>query len=196
MPTFEERFRKLSDWCSKNGFVAGFPTCHENTNVSPALYGAQLFTQGASWQDVPRSTLGNPPDARRRLTSAHDYAKTNGFGHGFPNFHEANYGAGVVYGTFLITTAATTWQDVPVSDTLGSNIDPTTRPLEEWFRGVHDWSQRTGKNAAMPNGHYAKYGTNWVMGVISFPAAYVQFRDLTAAELGFPVQLKVGPSWP
>ena len=195
MPTFEERFRAVADWCSANGFAAGFPNCHENTGVTPALYGTILITQGVSWQDVPRSTLGNPSTTRTRLTSAHDWAKTQGAAHGFPNFHEANYGAGIVYGTHLLTPAAVTWQDVPVQQILGANIDPTSRPMEQWFTGAHDWAMANGRVAAMPNGHYANYGGTFVVGVFSFNQGFAQWRDLTADELKFPKKYNVGGSW-
>lgn len=195
MPTFEERFRKVSDWCGRNNVPAGFPNCHENTGVTPALYGTILVTQGVTWQDVPRSAQGNPTTPRTRLTGAHDWAVAQGAAHGFPTFHEANYGAGVVYGTYLLTAAAVAWQDVPVQSILGANIDPTTRPMEEWFRGAHDWAIANGRPAAIPNGHYTRNGGTWVMGVFSFNAGYAQWRDLTADDLGFPRNLKVGGGW-
>lgn len=191
-PTFEERFRKVTDWCSANGFPSGFPNCHEGGSGNAMVYGTVLITQGVTWQDVLRSTLGNPNTTRTRLTSAHDFAKTQGHAHGFPTFHEANHGAGVVYGTYLLTSAAVTWQDVPVTQILSANIDPTTRPMEEWFRGAHDWAKTQGRDAAMPNGHYAQYGGNWVIGVFSFNPGIVQVRDLTHAELGFRNEYKVG----
>ena len=196
MPTFEQRFRAVADWCARNNTPAGFPNCHENTTVSPALYGTILITQGVSWQDVPQSAQNNPTTVRTRLTNAHDWAKTQpGIVHGFPNFHEANYGAGVVYGTFLLTAAAVTWQDVPVATILGANIDPTTRPMEQWFTGAHDWAMSNGNPAAMPNGHYAQYGGNWVVGIFAFNAGFAEWRDLTGAELGFAKQYKVGGAW-
>ena len=98
----------------------------------------------------PIGAQNNPTTVRTRLTNAHDWAKTQpGIVHGFPNFHEANYGAGVVYGTFLLTAAAVTWQDVPVATILGANIDPTTRPMEQWFTGANDWAMSNGKPAAI-----------------------------------------------
>lgn len=196
MPTFEERFRAVSDWCARNNVPAGFPNCHENTGASPALYGTITISQGVSWQDAPRSAQGNPTSARTRLTGAHDWAKTQGAVHGFPNFHEANPGGGgVVYGTFLLTAAAVTWQDVPVQSILGANIDPTTRPMEQWFTGAHDWAMANSKPAAMPNGHYAQYNGTWVVGVFAFNPGFAQWRDLTADDLRFPKNLKVGGSW-
>lgn len=195
MPTFEERFRKVADWCGRNGQPAGYPNCHENTGVTPAMYGTIVITQGVSWQDVPVAALGRPNSARTRLTSAHDWAKTQGAAHGFPTFHEANHGAGVVYGVHLLTAAAVGWQDVPVQSILGNNIDPTTRPLEEWFRGAHDWAAGNGRPAAMPNGHYTRNGGTWVMGIFAFNAGFAQWRDLSGDELGFPRNLKVGGGW-
>ena len=195
MPTFDERFRKVADWCSSNNVAAGFPNCHEDTTRSPALYGTILISQGVTWQDVLRSTLGNPSDNRTRLTSAHDYALAQGFRHGFPTFHQSGSGSGIVYGTWLLDAAAVSWQDVPVASILGSNIDPTTRPLENWFTGAHDWAVMNGLPGAMPNGHYANYGGNWVVGVFSFNAGFAQWRDLTATELKYPVNYKVGGSW-
>jgi len=158
--------------------------------------GTILITQGGSWQDVLRSTLGNPSTDRLRLTAAHSWAQANGFGHGWPTFHEANPGGtGVVHGTYAVTPAAVNWQDVPVSQILGANIDPTTRPLENWFTGASDWAATNNVPAAMPNGHYANYGGNWVVGIMSFNPGYAQWRDLTGDDLGYPRQYTVGPGW-
>jgi hypothetical protein len=195
MPTFDERFRKVADWCASNGVPAGFPNCHEDGTKKPALHGTILINQGVTWRDVPRSTLGNPTTDRTRLTSAHDYAVSQNFAHGFPNFHQAGSGSSIVYGTFLLDAAAVTWQDVPVASILGSNIDPSARPMENWFTGAHDWAMANGRPAAMPNGHYAQYNGTWVVGVFSFNPGFAQWRDLTATELKYPVNLTVGGGW-
>ena len=84
---------------------------------------------------------------------------------------------------------------MPVQQILGTNTDPTARPMEEWFRGAHDWAMQNGKVAAMPNGHYANYGGTWVVGVFSYNVGFAQFRDLTGTELGFPKQYAVGGGW-
>ena len=194
MPTFAERFQKVATWCAANNFSAGFPTCHEITSQTPALYGACLIRTGATWTDVLRTTLGNPGSDRTRLTAAHDYAKTQNFEHGFPTFHQSGQGSNIVYGTYLIPSTMVQWQDVPVTEILGANIDPTTRPMEDWFRGTWDWATRTGRPAAMPNGHYARYNGNWVVGVFSFNPGTTEFRDLTGDELGYPREYKVGGS--
>lgn len=195
MPTFEERFRAVADWCAKNNFAAGYPNCHELTGQTPALYGTILFNQGITWQDVPRATLGNPADVRTRLSSAHDWAKQQGAGHGFPNFHEANYGAGIVYGTYKVDPATMQLQDIGVLSILGADIDPTTRPMEEWFRGAHTWATANGHVGAMPNGHYINKFGHWIIGIVSFNAPFVQWRDLTGDELGFSKSYNVGGGW-
>lgn len=196
MPTFQERFQKVANWCAANGYAAGFPNCHEDTTKNPALYGTFLITQGGSWQDVPRATLNNPNDPRARLGRHHDWAIANGFGHGWPTFHESNPGGtGVVYGTYLVTQQAVSWQDVPVAQLLGANIDPAQRSLESWFTGANDWAVQNGIAAAMPNGHAANYAGTWVMGIMTFNGNYVQWRDLTATELGYPTSYKVGGGW-
>ena len=192
MPTFPERFQKVATWCASNNVPAGFPTCHEITSSTPAVYGTCLIRQGASWLDVLATTLGNPNSERTRLTAAHDHAKTLGAAHGFPTFHQSGQGSSIVYGTYLIQQSAVQWQDVPVTEILGANIDPTSRPMEDWFRGTWDWAMRTGREAAMPNGHYARYGADWVIGVFSFNPGTTEFRDLTADELGYPRHYKVG----
>lgn len=195
MPTFPERFTRVADWCSRNGVVAGFPNGHENTTVSPNLYGTILLTGPVDFRDVPASTLGNPADDRTRLTSAFDYALSQGYAHGYPTFHSAGAGSALVYGTWLLPASMVAWQDVPVAEILGGNIDPTTRPLRDWFTGAHDWATRNGHVAAMPNGHYAQQNGTWVVGVQRFTPGSAQWRDLTATELGYARNLRVGGGW-
>ena len=51
------------------------------------------------------------PDRRFRLVNA--YAEANGYFAGFPNFHEADYGNGVVGGVHLLRDIVAEWRDVP-----------------------------------------------------------------------------------
>jgi Lamin Tail Domain len=69
-------------------------------------------------RDVLRSDLGNPPidDVRAMMTAAADYATALGYAAAFPTFHQANHGAGVVYGMVLIPQGNATWRDVPITD--------------------------------------------------------------------------------
>ena len=66
-PTFEERFRKVTDWCAANGFPSGFPNFRDNLGATPKVYGTVLISQGVTWQDVLRSTLGSPNSAREEV---------------------------------------------------------------------------------------------------------------------------------
>jgi hypothetical protein len=63
-----------------------------------------MYSNVADWHDVFKSQLQDLAfdDYRVRLTTAHDYVRRQGYAHGFPNSHHADYGQGVVYGTFLI----------------------------------------------------------------------------------------------
>ena len=67
---------------------------------------------------MPRVTLGNPDisDVRAMMTAAANYAWAHGFVAAFPTFHQANYGAGVVYGIVLFPVGTADWRDVPIED--------------------------------------------------------------------------------
>ncbi len=200
LPTFDQRFRAINDWAVSNGYKAGFPTCHSaNYNDGRGrVYGNILLpAHVVDWRDVFASEQGNPQNLRERLTGAHDYAVRNGYLHGYPNFHQANYGQGVVYGTFLIKKnpnppvtyePIAQWRDVPATD-LGITGDPKAVPLETWFTRAHDYAARSGWFVAgMPNGHTANHGHGWVIGVFLFRPGpgYAEFRDIPARELGLP----------
>jgi hypothetical protein len=66
------------------------------------------------WKDV-RASEYNGRDLRLFLASAYDYAVRNGCDHGFPNFHQADYGDGLVYGTLLVRSGKCEWRDVPAA---------------------------------------------------------------------------------
>ncbi|MFC4801776.1 PASTA domain-containing protein [Neobacillus sp. GCM10023253] len=137
------------------------------------------------WRDVPASEY-NAKDIRTRFTGAHDYARRNGYQHGYPNFHEANYGKGVVYGTFLIKPGTCEWRDVPAKELGLGTGDPSKIPMENWFRGASDYASKHNYAAAMPNGHYANYGLGYVCGVFLFPKGKAEWRDIRGRELGLP----------
>ena len=48
----------------------------------------------------------------RRFREVNDFAGVYGYAAAWPNFHEANYGDGTVYGTFLVPQALVEWRDV------------------------------------------------------------------------------------
>ncbi len=100
--SFEARFRAVHDWATRNGYVAGFPNFHQADYGQGVVYGTILFKEGVEWRDIPASELGNPANNEARFRAVHDWATRNGYVAGFPNFHQADYGQGVVYGTILI----------------------------------------------------------------------------------------------
>lgn len=196
MPTFDERFRGVANWCSSNGFVAGFPTCHENSSVTPTVYGTIVILQGVSGLDVLASTLAFPASAPDRLVATTQFAGTQGKAHGFPNFHQAGSGPALVYGTMLLDASAVYVTPVRVDEVFGTPLDPKTRPLEDWFRACADWAARKGFPAAMPTGDAGgiSHG-HMMMNVVVFKAGATQFRDLTGVDLKFTTKLTVGPGW-
>jgi hypothetical protein len=117
------RFRATQDYAKRNGFVGGFPNFYQANNGQVTVRGTLLLLSAiAVWKDVPASELGNPPsdDVGARFRATQDYAKRNGFVGGFPNFYQADYGQGTVYGTLLLPDTTAVWKDVPSSVTFHS----------------------------------------------------------------------------
>jgi hypothetical protein len=76
----------------------------------------------------------------RRFREVQRYADVHGFFAGFPNFHEADYGDGVVHGTILLRDTEAEWGDVLRSD-LG---DPPIDDLSALFRAVDAYASQQG----------------------------------------------------
>lgn len=184
------RFRAINDWCTRSGgtYTAGWPNFHQASYPDPqrTVYGHFLLKSDVvEWRDVPASEYRSS-DTRTRFTGAHDYAIRNGYQHGFPNFHEANYGNGVVYGTFLIKQGTCEWRDVPATELGLGTGDPSKIHMSRWFTGASDYAAKHGYVAGMPNGHYANYDNRYVCGVFLFPHGKAEWRDIRGRELGLP----------
>ena len=107
-------FRAINDYAGANGYIGGYPNFHQPDYGLGGIYGCTLILSGsADWRDVPAAELGNPADLPGRFRAVHDYAVANGYAGGYPNFHQADYGQGTVYGCILIKPTAAEWQDVP-----------------------------------------------------------------------------------
>jgi hypothetical protein len=112
-------FRGAANYAATQGYPGAFPNCHQQDYGSGVVYGTILMKPGmAEWRDVLRSDLGNPDigDVAAMMGRAADYATAQGYAAAFPTFHQANYGAGVVYGLVLIPQGNATWRDVLISD--------------------------------------------------------------------------------
>ena len=78
-----------------------------------------------------------------RFRQVNRYCAAHGFAAGFPNFHEANYGQGVLYGTVLLRSGAVERRDVQRA-VLG---DPAIDDIPALFRAAHDYATNNGFDA-------------------------------------------------
>lgn len=111
-------FRAANDYAVRNGYLAGFPNCHQTDYGAGQVFGVHLIKHGAGeWRDVPRSQLGNPTltNVADMMRAAASYASSTGFAAGFPTFHESG-GASGVYGVVLLPATSADWRDVALLD--------------------------------------------------------------------------------
>jgi hypothetical protein len=111
-------FRAANDYAVRQGWAAAMPNFHAADWGQGVVYGTFLFENGSfDFQDVPRDTLNVYviEDVPGMMRAANDYAASNGYAAGFPTFHQADYGEGVVCGVMLLKTGWVTWRDVPAS---------------------------------------------------------------------------------
>jgi hypothetical protein len=174
----EPRFRTVNDWATKRGYRGGYPNFHWTNYGKGPVYGSMLIkTSAADWRDIPASELGNPKTPEDRFRAVSDWAARNGYRGGYPNFHQANYGRGVVYGAVLIKREAADWRDIPANE-LGNPQTP-----EELFRAVSDWAARNGYRGGYPNFHWANYGRGVVYGAVLIKREAADGRDISVNEL-------------
>jgi hypothetical protein len=186
IPSIPEHFRAVNDWLISRGYRAGFPNRHAADWGDGVVCGTILLREDvADWRDVPHSELGNPSmtDLIQRFQRSHDYARRHGYAHGFPNFHNANYGQGIVHGTFLVRSGAVEWRDVPASD-LGIAESSTVPTVHDWIWKTYNYATARGYAAGMPTFYRARYD-RWVYGTILFPHGVAAWQDVFARELGF-----------
>ena len=118
----------------------------------------------------------------RRFREVQRYADVYGFFAGFPNFHEADYGDGVVYGTILLRDTEAEWRDVFRSDLGNPHIDD----VPALFRAVDAYAAQLGYPAAFPNCEQADHGLGVVYGTILMKPGTTEWRDVPRSELGDP----------
>lgn len=119
---------------------------------------------------------------RLRLTGTNNYAWAHGFVGGYPNFHHADYGDGVVNGTLLLNSAVAEWRDVSAAE-LG---DPDPEDIAWRWSATHDYAVRSGFYSGFPNFHAADYGQGTVYETVLIKLGLVEWRDVPAADLGYP----------
>ena len=186
----QERFRQTFDYSEAHGFSGGFPNFHQQDYGDGVVYGAILLNS-ATWKDVPAIDLGHPPehDIGARFRATNNYALRTGFRAGFPNFHKADYGDGLVYGTLLLSSNdAEEPKDVLASD-LGI---PSSGDVGERFRAANNYAHENGFIAGFPNFHQADYGNGLVYGIILIKAGAIDKDE----PRNVPLDIMNMYSWP
>lgn len=148
--TPEARFRAVNDYASRNGFLGAFPNFHEATYTQGKVFGMCLIKKEAGeWRDVKASDLGNPTKFEEFFRAVGDYANRNGFAGAFPNFYDANYSQGKVYGVVFLKKEFAEWRDIPVEN-LGNSPNSESR-----IRAINDYARSKGFISGFPNFHEA-----------------------------------------
>ncbi|NJM00448.1 MAG: hypothetical protein HC924_17440 [Synechococcaceae cyanobacterium SM2_3_2] len=129
---------------------------------------------------VPTLQLPQNSDVPTRIRAVNDWAFRNGSTVAFPNFHQADYGNGLVFGVHVLDGTMAASVDVPISQ-LGN-----PRTVEDQFRAVNDWASRNHNSVAFPNFHQANYGSGTVAGVVLLDNRIARSIDVPMSELGNP----------
>ncbi len=175
---FQQIFPSVHDYAVRNGYVGAYPNFHSAEYGNGSVYGTILLKNGfAEWRDIYASELGNPVTADDRFRAVNDYAYRNGYRGAFPNFHQADYGNGVVYGCILIKKEGADWRDVSASE-LGN-----PGSSEAKFRAINDYAYRNGYRGGFPNFHQANYGNGVVYGSILIKQEAADWRDASYIDL-------------
>ncbi len=159
--------------------MAGFPNFHEADYGDGVVYGTVFLTDSeVEWRDVPRSEYGvfHIEDIPAMFRAANDYADRQGYAAAFPNFHQADHGNGVVYGTFLIKDGVTEWRDVPRDELGVYHIED----VGGMMRAANDYAARNGFSAGFPTFHQADHGNGVVCGIVLFKPGRSVWRDVPA----------------
>lgn len=176
-----QSFRHRADYAAQNGFAAGFPNFHEARQGINIVGGTILIKHGMiAWQDVPLSRLGSPPmnDFMARMRATQYYALGNGYVAGFPNYHSADYGAGPVCGTFLLSNKAAEWREVPVSE-LGN---PSLSDIGAMMRAANDYAFRNGYLGGYATFFNSSYGGVMHTTVVLIKKEAGEWRDVVIAS--------------
>ncbi len=176
------KFVGVNNYAWANNLVGSFPNFHHADYGDGEVNGVIILNSSAAeWRDVPAVELGDPPadDMPARFRATNDWASSRGFAGGFPNFHEADYGNGTVYGTILLKSDAVEWRDVPATE-LG---DPPDRDIAARFTATNDWAASHGFVGGFPNFHEADYGNGRVYGTILLKPGKAQWADVLSDVL-------------
>jgi hypothetical protein len=120
------------------------------------------------------------------IRGTHRAARADDYLHGWPSFACADYGHGIVWGTYLLPQVP--WArllSVPLRELQGvPPISPVTLGPVEW--ALHRWAVAHGYKTALPTFEYTDYhdGNGRVYGVLAFDNdSPVDARDVPGADL-------------
>jgi len=204
-------FRAANDYAGREGYPAAFPNCEQADHGQGVVYGTILMKAGTTeWRDVSRADLGDPQidDVPAMMRAANDYAAREGFPAGFPTFHQANYGAGVVYGIVLLKPGVSIWRDVP-ADLLAMYSAPPRRwaillcnlndlPPAATSRDRYDQfftEAGAGTESAYDYWHDMSYGTGGLGGTAVFGFFQIPHSSTELLAIGGPPQRKQAFDW-
>jgi hypothetical protein len=113
---FPALMRAVASYASNNGFFAGLPIGRQVRPLPQYRVCLLRHSRYTEWRDVRAVDFGSPApnDVGARFRTTNDWADAHGYAAAFPNFHAADYGHGVVYGTVLFKRGyPVEWRDVP-----------------------------------------------------------------------------------
>lgn len=110
----EARFRAMHRWADGHGYVSAVPTFQQAAPGGTVVFGAYLLRPGSAIvRDIPASELGNPTNMEERFRAINRWASNHGYAAGYPNFEQADYGQGTVYGAVLVLPGSADHIDIP-----------------------------------------------------------------------------------
>jgi hypothetical protein len=177
-----QSFRHRAEVATKEGFAGAFPNFHE-AQYGPNLVGGTIFLKHGmvDWRDIPHSWLGYTPlqDFGGRMRATQQLATVLGYVGGYPNFHHANYGSGIVCGTIFLPREIAEWRDVPWTE-LGS---PPLDNIRARMTSANDYAYRNGFLGGFPTFFHADYGKGIVCGIILIRKEAGEWRDVILAQM-------------
>lgn len=177
-----QSFRHRADLAAKEGFAGAFPNFHE-AQYGPNIVGGTIFLKHGmvDWRDIPHSWLGSPPlqDFGARMRATQQLATVLGYVGGYPNFHHANYGSGIVCGTMFLPNEIAEWRDVPWTE-LGS---PPLDNIRARMTSANDYAFRNGFLGGFPTFFHADYGKGIVCGIILIKKEAGEWRDVILSQM-------------
>lgn len=146
------RFRACNDYGAHRGYLSAIPNFHQANHGNGVVYGAIFIKKNAGiHKTVLRTELGvGPENIEAFFRAVNDYAAKNGYGSGYPNFHQIGSGRGLGYGVILLNKQSA--QPIDIEKRKISFNDIASR-----FRAFNDYGAHNKYVTAFPNFHQAEY---------------------------------------